>query len=295
MKKLVLRNFVAACLIGVTGHSAMAENAPSSSAECGAPAGWEDVADAAEGRVLFFGEIHGNAETPDAFARYVCAASSRGGRTLVLLEWPNAYEPALEQAAVSNDPRSALLSGMARQWESTDGRGSAAMLDMAARILTMAQANENLSVQPATNFPLKKFPTPEETQAWVNQLTPAEIQEIGEAGMASEVLRRSAGYDRTIFLVGNLHAALEPVEGMPVEPAAMRTPDAMSIRVIHSGGTSWVNTVANGPGIQTYEPSSEADLPANTMGLSDLFAPHFDGFLSLGPITASPPAMDVAE
>ena len=34
--------------------------------ECGAPAGWEPVAAAAEHKVLIFGESHGTNEMPDA-------------------------------------------------------------------------------------------------------------------------------------------------------------------------------------------------------------------------------------
>lgn len=263
---------------------------PPEKVDCNPPSGWEVVAEATEGRVLFVGEIHGNTETPDAFARYVCAAASRAGRTLVLLELSPHHAPAIREAMASDDPQAALLSGLEAHWKTRDGRGSEAMLDMMARLMRLAKTNPQLSIEPFSLFLLKEFPTPEETMAWAASLSPDEIQEQSEAGMAQEILRRSAGYDRTIILVGNVHAYLASRENSSVHSAAMRVPDAVSLRVVHDGGKSWIHS-AEGPGIHSFQPLNPCAEPANMIGLSEHYKPHFSGFISVGPISASPPAL----
>ena len=263
---------------------------PSEEVDWNPPSGWETVAEAAEGRVLFVGEVHGNTETPAAFARYVCAAASRAGRTLVLLELPPHHAPALRAAMASDDPRTALLSGLEAHWKTRDGRGSEAMLDMMARLMRLAKTNPQLSIEPFSLFLLKEFPTPEDTMAWVSTLSPDEIQEQSEAGMAQEIVRRSAGYDRTIVLVGNVHAYLASRENSGVPSAAMRVPGAMSLRVVHDGGESWIHG-ENRAGVHSLKAFNPYAEPANAIGLSERYEPHFNGFLSVGLISASPPAL----
>lgn len=271
-------------------HPALAAPSLERSAACNAPSGWEAVAEAAEGRVLFVGEIHGNTETPDAFARYVCAAAAQGGSTLVLLELPPHHEPAMREAMASDDPHDALLSGLESHWKTRDGRGSRAMLDMMARLMSLGKGNPQLSVEPFSLFLLKEFQTPEETMQWVANLSADEMQEQGEAGMAQEILRRSVGYDRTIVLAGNVHAAQISVSGGGVASAAMRVPGAISVDVVHDGGDSWVHGNSEG-GIQSFSPRNPREEPADTMALSSAYNPLFHGFLSVGTISASPPAL----
>ena len=285
-----------AAWVGVVGallscaHPALATPSPETTAACNPPSGWEAVAEAAEGRVLFVGEIHGNAETPDAFARYVCAAAAQGGSTLVLLELPPHHEPAMREATASDDPRAALLTGLETHWKTQDGRGSGAMLDMMSDLMSLAKTNTQLSIEPFSLFLLKEFPTPEETMEWVANLSADEMQEQGEAGMAKEILRRSVGYDRTIVLVGNVHAAQVSLSGGDVASAAMRVPGAISLNVVHDGGDSWVHGNSEA-GAQTVSPLNPQDEPADTMALSNAYNPHFHGFLSVGTISASPPAL----
>jgi hypothetical protein len=263
---------------------------PSEEVDCNPPSRWETVAEAAEGRVLFVGEVHGNTETPAAFARYVCAAASRAGSTLVLLELPPHHAPAIREAMASDDPRTALLSGLEAHWKTRDGRGSVAMLDMMGRLMSLAKTNPELSIEPFSLFLLKEFTTPEETMAWAASLSADQIQEQSEAGMAQEIRRRSAGYDRTIVLVGNVHAYLAVRENSSVPSAAMRVPGALSLRVVHDGGESWIHgkEKAGIHSLTALNPNAE---PTNAMGLSARYAPHFSGFLSVGPISASPPAL----
>lgn len=260
---------------------------------CTPPDGWEAVADAAESRVLFVGEIHGTKETPEAFANYVCAVAGRGGRTLVLLELPPRYEEAMNQAIISENPRAALISGMSAHWQAQDGRGSKAMLDMMTRLMDLAQSGQQIAIEPFALFLLKEFPTPEETMAWAASLSPDEIQEQSEAGMAQEIRRLSAGYDRTIVLVGNVHAYLAIREASSVPSAAMRVPGALALRVVNDGGESWIHG-AEGPGIHSFQPLNPYAEPANTIGLSQHYGPHFSGFLSVGSMNASPPALPEA-
>ena len=64
--------------------------------QCAPPAGWGEIAAQAEGKALFFCEVHGTREGVDFFRRYVCAAAFSGGRTLVLLEIIPAYADGLD-------------------------------------------------------------------------------------------------------------------------------------------------------------------------------------------------------
>jgi hypothetical protein len=279
----------AVCCQLVLAQAAVAAPSPQEQ-YCNPPSGWETVAEAAEGRVLFVGEIHGNTETPDAFARYVCAAAAQGGSTLVLLELPPHLEPAMQDAMVSDDPRTALLAGLEAHWKTRDGRGSVAMLDMMARLMSLAKTNPQLSIEPFSLFLLKEFPTPEETMAWAASLSPEEIQEQSEAGMAQEIHRRSAGYDRTIVLVGNVHAYLAMREASSVPSAAMRVPGALSLRVVHDGGESWIHGTGKS-GVHSFTAANPYAEPTNAIGQSERYEPYFSGFLSVGPISASPPAL----
>lgn len=260
---------------------------------CTPPDGWETVADAAEGRILFVGETHGTKETPEAFANYTCAVAARGGRTLVLLELPPQYEEAMNQAMISENPRATLISGMSAHWQTQDGRGSEAMLDMMTRLMELAQSGQQIAIEPFSLFLLKEFPTPEETMAWVSTLSPEEIQERSEAGMAQEILARSADYDRTIVLVGNIHAYLALRGNPPVPSAAMRIPGALSIKVVDDGGEAWVR-IAGTSGVHSSANQNPFDEPAGSIGIDQKYAPHFTGFLSVGPISASPPALSGA-
>ena len=272
-------------------------------AECGAPAGWKQVAVAAETRVLIFGETHGTNEIPEAFTRYVCAASARGGKTLVLLEIDTNHADAFAAASDADDPRAELLSNMSKHWTSTDGRGSEAMLDMMEALIDLRRSGRALIIRPMVQlvgWPEKD--SPEELATWLAEQPPTKIQQMGEDGMAEIIRTQSKGFDRTIVLVGNVHARKAELLGLPgVQLMAMLVPDSISLIVLHDGGTSWNRVGEEARSRETFKLNA-MDKAANSMAFSlenipaypgDV--PSYDGYVSVGPITASPPALPPAD
>lgn len=294
------RAVVAVCFAVLSACAHQPPEESSQAAElCGAPDGWEHVAEAAEHKVLIFGETHGTAEIPDAFARYVCAASARDGRTLALLEIDVSHEDALASASDASDPRADLIATMSKHWANQDGRGSEAMLDMVVKLVHLRQAGRDLEIRPMdqiTGWP--ETENPEELSAWLANQPPTAIQRMRDAGMAEKIRMESAGFDRTIVLVGNVHARKEELQALPgIDLMAMLIPDAISLLVLHDGGTAWSWT-ENGPGMDDRSPSNREHRAPNSMALTTKKLPaypgdqpNFDGYVSVGPITASESAI----
>ncbi|MDF1804971.1 hypothetical protein [Hyphomonas sp.] len=272
-------------------------------ANCGAPIGWEQVATAAEARVLIFGETHGTNEIPDTFARYVCAASARGGKTLVLLEIDASYADAFAAASDADDPRAELLSKMSKHWASTDGRASEAILEMMESLIELRQSGRALTIRPmAQMVGWPEMDSLEKLAAWLAEQPPTKIQQMGEDGLAEIIRTESEGFDRTIVLVGNVHARKAELTGLPgVQLMAMLVPDSISLIVLHDGGTSWSKT--NGEAritdvFKTNAMNNVADSMAVGPEKQPAYpgdVPNFDGYVSVGAITASSPAMPSAE
>jgi hypothetical protein len=271
---------------------------------CGAPKGWEQIATAADHRVLIFGEAHGTNEIPDAFARYVCAASAREGRTLVLLEIDVLHEDALAMASEAPDPRSELVSTMPKHWASQDGRGSKAMLDMVERLVTLRQDGRDLVIRPMDQF--TGWPeglSPEELSAWFAKQPMTTKQQMRDRGMAEKIRSESEGFDRTIVLAGNVHARKAELAALPgVSLMAMLIPEAISLIAIHDGGTSWNNMDGLSGRVNETSRLDLVDAPADAMALTPERlpaypgdAPAYDGYFSVGTITASPPALSSAD
>ncbi|MEZ5985059.1 MAG: hypothetical protein R3B94_03810 [Hyphomonas sp.] len=269
-------------------------------AECGAPAGWESIAEASEHKVLIFGESHGTNEMPDAFARYVCAASAQGGKTLVLLEIDTSYEDTFSEASDAADPHAVLVTEMPKYWSSTDGRGSVAMLDMVERLITLRQAGRDVTIGPMdqmTGWPDMK--SPEELSVWLASQPPTKAQQMRDAGMAEKIRAESEGFDRTIVLVGNVHAREAELKVLPgVQLMAMLVPDAISLFGIYDGGTSWSNRDGLTGSVSEMYRLNLIGAPADAMALTPERlpaypgdVPAYDGYFSVGMLSASEPVL----
>lgn len=270
---------------------------------CGAPEGWEQVAGAAEGKVLIFGETHGTNEMPDAFVRYVCAASAHDGETLVLLELDTSYAGALSEASVATDPHAVLVGRMQKHWSGTDGRGSAAMLDMVERLIALRQGGRDLTIRPMQQMiGWPEADSTEELAAWYALQPRTKTQQMGEDGMAEVIRTESGDYARTIVLVGGVHARQAELEFMPgVQLMAMLVPNAITLRIIDDGGTAWTNQ-GDSIGVNEQFSSNRDGLPANAMALGPGRlpaypgdAPAYDGYVSVGTVSASLPAIPAGE
>lgn len=266
--------------------------------DCNAPLGWESVAAEAEGRVLFFGEIHGTNEIPPAFSKYVCAVSSGGGGTLVVLEIGEQHQRAIDLASdrTVNDVRSFLGEEMTDHWSLDDGRGSVANLTMVADIIQLRKAGFNIDILAAQALAgMPEFKSADEAAEWFQSVSPSELQQLGESGFAGKVLSIANQYDRVIVLVGNIHARqTPPAVFAEVQTAAMLIPDSLSLLVVTAGGTSW-NMRNDVAGIHEIPPNEFAfGLDESTrlrMSLSEDLAPAFDGYIYVGRVSASPPAI----
>ena len=295
----------AAALASLTlGACTTQPDADRAAAACNAPAGWAGVAAAAEGKVLIIGETHGTNEIPDAFARYVCAVSAQGGKTLVLLEYPATFADAVSDASDAADPHAVLVSRMQDHWSSRDGRGSAAMLEMVETLIDLRQSGRDLTIEPMdqmTGWP--EADSPEALSAWLVAQPPARVQQMREDGMAAKIRDASEGFDRTIVLVGNIHARKAEIDMLPgVRLMAMLIPDAISLFVTDDGGTVWISARGSSTGVSTQYSSNTTRRPANSMALGpdDMPAypgdlPAYDGYLSVGAVTASPPPLPPAD
>lgn len=271
--------------------------------DCGALKGWEQVAAAADHRILIFGEAHGTNEIPDAFARYICAVSAREGRTLVLLEIDVLHEDGFAAASEAPDPRSELLSTMPKHWTNQDGRGSQAMLDMVVKLIRLRQAGRDLEIKPMDQLiGWPETDSSEELSAWLAEQPFTKTQQMRDAGMAEKIRMESEGFDRTIVLAGSVHARKAELQALPgIDLMAMLVPDSISLLVLHDGGTAW-NWTENGPAIDERSPSNREHRTTNSMALTSQKLPaypgdepNFDGYVSVGPITASSPALPSAE
>ena len=238
----------------------------------GAETLWRD-----DRRFLVIGELHGTSEAPAAFAELVCEALKRGP-VMVALEYPVEMQSTLDTFMVEPDEtaaRAALLTYEHGPFRHHDGRGSEAMLAMLMRLRAMHQAGNDLRVIASVpNSPV------------VRGFTQAHA-ELDRAHLWSTAARTDPGRRMMIF-VGSVHAEKTRRAGSHLGlPAAahFRHEEVLSLFVAQQGGEAWNCRSECGP-----NPVPNAD-PADRRGV--VLAPEadgtFDGFLALGPATASPP------
>ena len=212
----------------IAGCATPASGLPAMPAECSPLPGWQDVASAAEGRVLIFGELHGTAEAPRAFGEYVCAVASREGATIVGLEITDQYREGFETAIAALDIAYALEHEMPEYWAGQDGRSSEAMFDMIVRLAELRQSGLNIE------FVLLAAVSAEIQQKYIATGDQTYIEKAYADGLATA----SGSAARTIVLVGSLHALKERrAEWMTFDPMAMHIePAPLSLNLRYSGG-----------------------------------------------------------
>lgn len=261
---------------------------------CDPPEGWRAVAEAAEGGYLIVGETHGSAETPRAFGEYVCSAAGQGGRTLVGLELSPRHQAALDAARQASDPEAVLIDGMRDHWSAPDGRSSRAMLDLIVRLSSLDGVHVHAFDAP---LDLSRFATSGDAQAWYDSLTTGQAQQMRAERMRDSLRDAFDGYDRAIVLAGNIHAAKAPFSFLDgADNMAMLLPgDPITLVDRHDAGEMW-NVItsdgigrANPAGVNRQGVPEGSGLPG--MALTDAMSPRYDGYLYVGPVTASPPAI----
>lgn len=229
-------------------------------------------------RFVAIGELHGTAEAPSAFADLVCQALERGPVT-VALEYPVQMQPVFD--AFMAEPEEAAARRLILAYEHGpfrhhDGRGSEAMLAMLQRFRTLHQAGGDLHL-------LATVPDSPLVAGFTLSHT-----ELDRAHLWSMAARAAPGRRMMIF-VGSVHAEKARRIGSPMGlPAAahFRPEEVLSLFVAQQGGEAWNCRAECG-----VNAVPDAD-PADRRGL--VLSPEadgtFDGYLALGPSTASPPA-----
>jgi len=235
--------------------------------------------------VIFFGEWHGNKETPEAFLAAVCQHLERqAGDVRVALEFHTAIQSSLD-TFMESDGRSEAVEEFLRHphWQRgmnlPDGRSSVAMLNLVEALRKLRASNSRLvSVTPFAGH-------------WTNR----QIRYFGTSGdavMAANITHLSQGSDDdTVFvLVGNIHARLTPPEEMShlIPAASLVEGDVASVLVVPESGESW-NCQAV---CQSWPVPEVTDLPAYESRIRA--EGSFDYVLPIGRVSSSPPAVGLA-
>lgn len=259
-------------MVGVTIAAALAAQAV-----CNPIAGLESVLER-DARFVAVGELHGTSEAPGAFADLVCHALQRQAVT-VALEYPVQMQPILDafmSETSAEKARADLLSYEAGPFRFHDGRGSEAMLGLLESLRAMRQAGGDLKV--AATVP---------DSPRVAGFTQAHA-ELDRAHFWS-VLARDAPERRVLIFVGSIHAEKARRVGSSIGlPAAahFRAEEVISLFIAQQGGEAWNCRAECGVhSVPATEPTDQRGVHLNpeTDG-------SFDGYLALGPATASPPA-----
>lgn len=280
---------MSARLLAAAGVAAAIGAAPASAETpgCNPPSGWERVADAAEGKLLWFGEVHGTAEGPAAVAEYLCAAASRGGRTVLAVEFPADDDANLAEGLGSPTPRETWLQSPHWTLLRTDGRHSEAMLGLLLTAKRLRDAGLDVTLKAI-----------ELSRAQWGSLGGGDVSAGRAELMAENVRAATSGFDRAILLTGNVHA-MEASGDQPFEPAASRFDDGeiVSLAQTYDGGEAWVCQGANCgvyKGLSSKRPHPDMEArPA--LAIDSALEPLYDGYLHLGTVTASSPAAPAPE
>lgn len=253
---------------------------------CSPPAGsgqlWADP----ETRFVVVGERHGTVEAPATFADMVCAASTDRPVT-VGVEFEDSVQPELDRWMASDGgptARREFLTHITWTRRFQDGRSSLAMLDMLERLRTLKAEGRDLAVVAFVGG-----------YRWESELG----QKYYELAMAQGLsLMAQARPDAlNMVLVGRFHAS-KASDG-DIRPAVAHLPnaDVVSLSMIEQGGQAWFCPNEDAPPGQPPEsvcrasPIKGTDDGARGVILDGLDDDGFDGYLAIGPTTASPPAV----
>ena len=186
--------------------------------------------------VIFFGELHGNKETPEVFLSAICQyLELQGGDVRVALEFHTDINSSLERFMESDGDSEAVQEFLRhpvwqREPNLPDGRTSVAMLNLFNSLRELRVSTTRLvSVTPI-----------------VGHWTDRQVRYFGassDAIMAANIthLSQESDDDVVFVLVGNVHARLAPPESMDyLTPAASLVEgDVASVLVLPESGESW--------------------------------------------------------
>ncbi len=249
------------------------------------------IIDAFDTEVVFFGELHGNNETPAAFLAAICQyLEHKDGDVRVALEFGTDIHSSLDRFMESDGGSEAVQEFLRHPfWQRglnlpdgqrglglPDGRSSVAMLNLVEALRELRASTARLvSVSPIVG-------------RWTDRQVPY-FGTSADAVMAANIthLSQESADDVVFVLVGNVHARLTPPESMThLTPAASLVEgDVVSVLILPESGESWYCQGA----CQSWPVLEVTDLPAyesriRTEGL-------YDYVLPIGRVSSSPPAV----
>lgn len=252
----------------------------SSQPGCAAPAGTDALLDRPE-KILVVGDWHGTVEIPAAFLGIVCEAARRGPVTIAL-EMPETERTLFRNAMAApteSAARDAFLHGDFGNLRSTDGRNSVAMLDMMVGFWRLEAAGHDIAIHPF--MPVDSVIRGRD-QAW---------WELEMAYLMSRALANRPEA-RVVVFVGDLHARKKGYDRFPDVglPAAghLHASDTFTLHTAVQGGESWSCEATCGPRVSRGPHDAGPEVRGIILGPVQEGA--YDGFLAVGPTTASPPA-----
>lgn len=259
-------------MISLLAAASLLASPPTCAAVNGSEVLWRDGL-----RFIAVGELHGTTEAPAAFADLVCLALEKGPVT-VALEYPAPMQPVFD--AFMAEPDEVAARGILLAWEHGpfryhDGRGSEAMLALFQRLRVLRQAGGDLTL-------LASVPDSPRVAGFTQSHAELDRAQLWSAAA------RAAPERRMMIFVGSVHAGKVRRVGSAIGlPAAahFRPEEVLSLYVAQDGGEAWNCGDACG-----VHPVPALDL-GDRRGV--VIAPEadgaFDGYLAVGPSTASPP------
>lgn len=272
---------------------------------CDPPPGWDRV-EQRQTRYVLFGETHGTREAPAFVGDVACALAFRGERLLVAIEQDATSNAALQAAwALTDDHFAAAL---LRFWPAgrQDGVGSEAMFALLVRLHRLRAGGRLIDVVAFNGA---------RDAAQAARFAALPGQGPHEAAQAENIREADAGrYDHVLVLTGSLHARkqLDTIGGTRFEPMAMKLAPAgaeTTLRLVSAGGSSWSCGLKSGAtpptgasipfdmiecGPHSWETATDLHRPSFVqLGAvpGDDPDPAYDGFVWLGRVTASAPAV----
>lgn len=247
--------------------------------------------DAIDAEVVFFGELHGNKETPEVFLAAICQyLEQRDGDVRVALEFGTDIHSSLDRFMESDGGSEAVQEFLRHPfWQRglnlpdgqrglglPDGRSSVAMLNLVEALRELRASTKRLvSVSPIVG-------------RWTDRQVPY-FGTSADAVMAANIthLSQESADDVVFVLVGNVHARLTPPESMNyLTPAASLVEgDVVSVLVLPESGESWYCQGA----CQSWPVREIAGLTAYESRIRT--EGSYDYVLPIGRVSSSPPAV----
>lgn len=273
--------------------------------DCTAIDGVETLLTDIDPQIIVIGEIHGM-DGPPAFAEaLMCHSLSRGLKTGLALEYGDEegrYTSYLASPGSAAD-QIEFFEESSWKYDFTDGRSSEAMLSLIDRAREYKNQGHDLTV-------ITFRPEYMDRDDYLDRNT---FSQAFEEESAKNILAGSANLEKTIVLVGNLHARRGNFKYKDKNYEHMAehlpAPQTLTFNAVYTAGTSWSCMGPTAADCKEYESGATVD---TTSGLLDTgrfavligngresltgvsthsYAPDkYDGVVYTGPAKASPPA-----